>query len=147
VKRFDIVNIFLLLFAIFFAIGAYRLGVGSLTEPGPGFIIFLASLVLLLFTIYGLLSAKGGIPLRLVFSRKGLKRVLLIIISLLLYAKFMPVVGYLISTFVLTWFLLFLNGIKIHKALVCSVLISLLFWYVFSRLGSELPEGFIDFLR
>jgi len=56
-------------------------------------------------------------------------------------------VGYLLSTFVLTWFLLFLNGIKVHKAAALSVLVSLLFWYVFSRLGSELPEGLIDFLR
>jgi len=144
---FDIVNVFLFLFAIFFAIGAYRLGLGSLRAPGPGFIIFFASILLLLFSVCGFLSAKGGIPLRLAFSRKGLLRVLLVIISLLLYAKFMPVVGYLLSTFVLTWFLLFLNGIKVHKAAALSVLVSLLFWYVFSRLGSELPEGLIDFLR
>lgn len=144
---FDIVNVFLFLFAIFFAIGAYRLGLGSLKAPGPGFIIFFASIVLLLFSVYGFLSAKGGTPLRLAFSRKGLIRVLLVIISLLLYAKFMPVLGYLLSTFVLTCFLLFLNGIKIHKAVVLSVLVSLLSWYVFSRLGSELPEGLIDFLR
>jgi putative tricarboxylic transport membrane protein len=144
---FDVVNIFLFFFAIFFAIGAYRLGLGSLTKPGPGFIIFFASIVLLVFSVYGFLSAKGGKPLRLAVSIKGLKRVLLVIISLLLYTKFMPLVGYLISTFVLTWFLLFLNGIKIHKAVVLSVLISLLSWYGFSRLGSELPEGLIHFLR
>jgi len=144
---FDIVNIFLFLFAIFFAIGAYRLGLGSLERPGPGFIIFLASLVLLISSAYRLLFSKGDIPLRLAFPRKGVKRVLLIIISLLLYAKLMPVGGYLLSTFMLTWFLLFLNGIKIHRALVPSVMISLLSWYIFVKLGCELPEGFVNFLR
>ena len=88
---FDIVNIFLFLFSIFFAIGAYRLGLGSLEKPGPGFIIFLASMVLLISSAYRLLFSKGDIPLRLAFPRKGLKRVLLIVISLLLYAKLMPV--------------------------------------------------------
>jgi hypothetical protein len=143
----DIVNIFLFLFAIFFAIGAYRLGLGSLERPGPGFVIFLASMVLLIFSAYRLLFSKGGIPLRLAFPRKGLIRVLLIVISLLLYAKLMPVGGYLLSTFILTWFLLFLNGIKIHWAVVFSAMISLLSWYVFVKLGCELPEGFLGFLR
>lgn len=146
-KTFDIVNIFLFLFAIFFAIGAYRLGLGSLKKPGPGFIIFLASMVLMIFSAYRFLFFKGNIPLRLAFPRKGVKRVLLTIISLLLYAKLMPVGGYLLSTFILTWFLLFLNGIKIHRAVIPSVMISLLSWYVFVKLGCELPEGFIDFLR
>jgi len=144
---FDIVNIFLFLFAVFFAIGAYRLGLGSLTQPGPGFIIFFASIVLLLFCVYGFLSSKGDPPARLAFSGKGLKRVLLVLISLFLYAKFMPTVGYLLSTFVLTLFLLFLNGIIIYKAFALSVLTSLASWYAFSRLGSELPEGLISFLR
>ncbi len=144
---FDIVNIFLFLFAIFFAIGAYRLGLGSLKSPGPGFVIFLASMALLISSAYRLLFSKGNIPLGLAFPRKGLKRVLLIIISLLLYAKLMPVGGYLLSTFILTWFLLFLNGIKIHRAIVLSVMISLLSWYGFVKLGCELPEGFVDFLR
>jgi hypothetical protein len=147
VKKSDIVNIFLFLFAIFFAIGAYRLGLGSLKRPGPGFIIFLASMVLLISSAYRLLFSKSDIPLRLAFPRKGLKRVLLIIISLLLYAKLMPVGGYLLSTFILTWFLLFLNGIKILRAVVLSVMISLLSWYTFVKLGCELPEGFVDFLR
>ena len=143
----DAVNIFLFVFSIFFAIGGYRLGLGSLTQPGPGFIIFFASIVLLLFCLYGFLSSKGGTPVRLAFPVKGLKRVLLVLLGLLLYAKFMPTLGYLLSTFVLTLFLLFLNGIKIHKAVVLSVLTSLLSWYAFSRLGSELPEGLISFLR
>ena len=146
-KKSDIFNVFLFLFAVFFAIGGYRLGLGSLTKPGPGFIVFFASIVLLLFSVYGFLFAKGGILLRSGFSRKGLKKALLVIISLLLYAKFMPTAGYLLSTFALTWFLLFLNGVKIHKAVVLSVLISLFSWYGFLRLGSELPGGFIDFLR
>ena len=144
---FDIVNIFMFLFAIFFAIGAYRLGLGSLEEPGPGFVIFLASMVLLISSAHRLRFSKGDIPLRLAFPRKGFKRVLLIIIGLLLYAKLMPVGGYLLSTFLLTWFLLFLNGIKIHRAVVPSVIISLLSWYIFVKLGCELPEGFVDFLR
>ena len=143
---FDIVNIFLFLFAIFFAIGAYRLGLGSLERPGPGFIIFLASMVLLISSAYRLLISKGGIPLRLAFPRKGSIRVLLIVISLLLYAKLMPVGGYLLSTFILTWILLFLNGIRIHRAVVLSVMISLSSWYAFVKLGCELPEGFLDFL-
>jgi len=144
---FDIVNVFLFLFAVFFAIGAYRLGLGSLTKPGPGLIIFFASILLSLFSVYGFLFDKGGIAPRAAFSGKTLKRVLLVVISLLMYAKLMPVIGYLLSTFLLAWFLLFLNGIKIHKAVVLSVLISLLSFYGFSRLGTELPEGFIPFLR
>ncbi len=142
----DIVNNFLFLFAVFFAVGAYRLGLGSLEKPGPGFIIFLASIVLLISSAYRLLFSKGGIPLRSAFPRKGFIRVLLIVMSLLLYAKFMPVGGYLLSTLILTCFLLFLNGIKIHRAIVLSVMISLLSWYAFVKLGCELPAGFLDFL-
>lgn len=143
----DIVNIFLFLFAIFFAIGAYRLGLGSPEEPGPGFVIFLASMVLLISSAYRFRFSKGDLPLRLAFPGKGLRRVLLIVISLFLYGRFMPVGGYLLSTFILTWFLLFLSGIKIHRAVVPSVIISLLSWYTFVKLGCELPQGFVDFLR
>lgn len=144
---FDVINIFLFLFAIFFAIGGYRLGLGPLIRPGPGFIIFFASIVLLLFSVYGFVSFKGGSEPNSAFSRKGSKRVLLVIISLLLYAKFMPIVGYLLSTLVLTCFLLMLNGIKIHKAVGLSILTSLVSWYGFLILGSQLPEGLINLLR
>ena len=142
----DIVNIFLFLLAIFFAIGAYRLGLGSLEKPGPGFVIFLASMVLLISSAYRFRFSKGDVPLRLAFPRKGSIRVLLIVISLLLYAKLMPVGGYLLTTFILTWLLLFLNGIKILRAVVISVMISLLSWYAFVKLGCELPGGCLDFL-
>ncbi|RJR47968.1 MAG: tripartite tricarboxylate transporter TctB family protein [Desulfobacteraceae bacterium] len=143
---FDAMNVFLLVFSIFFAVGGYRLGLGSLTKPGPGFVIFFASVALSLFCVYGFLSSKGDTGWRPVFSGTGLKKIIPVIVSLFLYGKFMPVVGYLISTFILTWFLLFLSGNRMYKAIGLAVLTAVVSWYCFSSLGSELPAGLTGFL-
>jgi energy-coupling factor transporter transmembrane protein EcfT len=77
------------------------------------------------------------------FSGTLWKRVLIVVIALIIYAVFMPKVGYLISTFLLMGFLFWVvKGTKWWLALVYSLLTTIITYYCFSVwLRLEFPEG------
>ena len=59
-------GIFWLLFAIFVGIESYRLGLGTLHKPGPGFLYFWTSIALGIMSLVVLIQAgiskKVGVP-------------------------------------------------------------------------------------
>lgn len=90
--------------------GAGRLGLGSVSDPGPGFIFFwsglaLALLSLMLFT--NSLREAASEPQEI----KGTNwpKISLILASLVLYAAFLERAGFVFTTFVLLSFLLGLS--------------------------------------
>jgi hypothetical protein len=72
------------------------------------------------------------------------KRVLLILISLFVYAAVMPVTGYLVTTFLLMGFLFWIiRRPKLRWVLTLSFVTTLVTYYVFVKwLNCQFPTGF-----
>jgi len=143
-------SLFCLAFSLIVLIESLRLGTGTLQDPGMGFMAFgssgllgILSLVLFLQTVFKSEKSKTE-PL---FSGYLWKRVLFVLIALLIYAKLMPVVGYLIGTFLLMSLLFWIvRGQKWWWVLVSSFLTTFATYYVFSIwLNCQFPEGLLGF--
>lgn len=145
-------SIFWIMVGIFFAIKAYRLGPGSLDSPGPGFIFFLAALLLIIF---------GAIDLAVTFKGRSKndkdeesvwlgvrwQKVLLILVVLSAYVFFLNILGFFISTFLLMIFLF--KAVEPNKwwiAIVASIITILASYGIFKIwLGVPFPSGFLGF--
>lgn len=143
-------SLFLLFISIFAGIGSLRLGIGTLHNPGTGFMAFGASLFLGFFGLALILRAifdKDAPETETAFSGTLWKRVIIVLIALLIYAKVLDLAGYLISTFFLMSFLFWIvRGQKWWWILFSSFLSTLLTYYIFSKLfGGQFPEGLLGF--
>lgn len=87
--------------------GASRLGLGSVAEPGAGFIFFWSGLVLIILSLIVLADAVrnfgDGVPQ---MPEINWPKIALVLLSLLLYAFFLERLGFVLTTFVLMSFLL-----------------------------------------
>jgi hypothetical protein len=126
------------------------MGVGTFQKPGMGFITFGTSVLL------GILSLALFVRTSLkrdhskaesLFAGKMWGRVFLVLVALLIYARAMPLAGYLVSTFLLMSFLFWIvKGQKWWWVLISSFLTALITYYVFSVwLKGQLPEGLFSF--
>jgi hypothetical protein len=81
------------------------------------------------------------------FTGKAWKRVLFVLTVLTAYSILMPVLGYLIGTFILMSLLFWvLEKKKIGFVLLSSVLATLITYFVFSKwLNCQFPDGFFGF--
>lgn len=128
----------------------YHTELGTLQEPGSGFVIFWIgivivglSLVLLLMTVFKPAPIEGTSSS---WFGPGLGKVLIISLALLLYAYALIPLGFLLTTFL---FMLFLfKGINLQGWLASiggAVLTSLAFYVVFSYwLAVQLPAGILE---
>ena len=97
-------SLFWLLVSIVTLRESYRLGIGSVHNPGTGFLTFWAAGILGILSLALFLKAflkKEAATHEPLFAGKAWKRVLFVLAVLTIYAVLMPVLGYLISTFVL----------------------------------------------
>jgi putative tricarboxylic transport membrane protein len=139
-------SLFWLLVALYACAGALQMGLGSLRKPGMGLMpfgisILLASLSLVVF--FRRISRKDegkGPP---IFSNALQTRVLFVLVALVLYAKLMPLLGYLLATFILMAFLfLVIERKKVGWMVFLSFSTSLITYYVFSKwLNLQFPSG------
>ena len=87
--------------------GANRLGLGSVTEPGSGFIFFWSGLILALLSLTVLAeSVRGSEDTVQEMGKMNWAKIALVLLSLLLYAFFLERLGFVLTTFVLLSFLL-----------------------------------------
>jgi putative tricarboxylic transport membrane protein len=144
-------SLFWLMLSIAVCAESLRLGIGTLGNPGMGFMAFgtsallgILSLVLLISAIFRNQKTKST---NLLFGRVLWKRIILVLISLVIYAKLMPLLGYLISTFLLMNFLFWIvRGQKWWWVLVSSFLTTLISYYLFSKwLSGQFPDGIFGF--
>ena len=153
VKADRISSVFWLAFAVFVSIESYRLGLGTLHQPGPGFLFFWTSIILGLMSLVILISAgrsKKSEESHILNVRKlGNKKIILVVISVFIYALLMETLGFIPVTLL---FLLFLLGIVEKKGwlftISTSVVATALAYLVFETwLKSQLPKGFLESLR
>jgi len=142
-------SLFWLFFSIFILLESIHVGIGRLQKPQAGFMAFGGSMLL------GMLSAALFVQ---TFFRKeqadtpGFSiplwgRVLVVLISLVVYIILFEKLGYLIDTFLLMIFLLSsLKELKWGWILVSSFLITFLSYYMFTKgLGCQFPYGLFGF--
>jgi putative tricarboxylic transport membrane protein len=87
--------------------GATQLGLGSVTEPGPGFIFFWSGLILVILSLMALAESLGSSEeIAEETGAMNWVKIGLVLLSLVLYAFFLERLGFVITTFVLLTFLL-----------------------------------------
>jgi putative tricarboxylic transport membrane protein len=101
-----------LVIGIYVAISAYRLGLGTFNQPGPGFIFFMASILLVILSVIDLCNTFVGQSKRetqgeetLVWSGLRWQKVLLVFMGMVIYIYLFKFLGFLVSTFLLMIYL------------------------------------------
>jgi putative tricarboxylic transport membrane protein len=142
-----------LILAVFVIIESYRMGLGTAHEPGPGFLYFGAGILLGILSLVILIRAwksevkeEPQVPL---FAGENVLKVVLVTASVFLYAFGMEGLGFIPVTLLLFIFLL---GFVEKKGWLftgfVSVLVTAIAYLIFeSWLQSQLPKGFLEFLR
>jgi hypothetical protein len=142
--------LFWLMIAIAVLVQSLRYGIGTLGNPGMGFMAFGASGVLVILSLGVLVTtsfAKRPPLEEDPFTGILWKRIIAVTIILFLYAWLMPKVGYLISTLLLMVLLFISIGKKeIWQIALISVLTAGVTYYVFSvLLNCQFPAGIFGF--
>lgn len=143
-------SLFWLLVSIAVFVESIRLGIGTIHDPGRGFITFGSSGILGILSLALFFQAslrKEGVEREPLFAGKLWKRVLFVLVSLVVYSRVMPVLGYLITTFLLMALLFWLlERKKILLVVLSSFLATLLTYLVFSKwLNCQFPDGLFGF--
>ena len=143
-------SLFWLLLSISVLFESLRLGVGTLHKPDMGFMSFGASGLLGIFSVILFIKAslrKGGTDAGPLFSGTLWKSILPVLVAMILYSMWMPVLGYIISTFLLMLFLLWiLDRKKVWLKFALSLLCVFGTYYVFSvLLNCQFPSGLFGF--
>lgn len=152
VKRIKITGdagsgIFWLVCALLVCYEASQLGLGSVTEPGSGFIFFWSGVILALLA---LVLLAGSLPElnatdRLVVGTDW-RKVLLVLASLVVYALFLERIGFAFSTFFLLSFLLRVSGISWPRTVGVAVVAAVGTFSLFELwLKIRLPKGIFGF--
>jgi putative tricarboxylic transport membrane protein len=131
---------------------SHRLGLGTLTNPGPGFLpfwcgLFLSGLSLVVFLRGKLDHQKGrSKALRALWAGMHWAKGVYVILALLIYTLAFTHIGFVLSTILLLLFLF--KAIEPEKwtiAIGGAILASLVCFVVFSLwLDVQLPRGFIE---
>jgi putative tricarboxylic transport membrane protein len=143
---------FWFVFGVFVTIESYRMGLGTLRRPGPGFLFFWAGILMAILSLIVLSRAwadsrREALPTKAIFGPIDFLKIALVSASVFLYALFMERLGFIPVTLIL---LLFLLGVIERKGITLSVFISVVVtaaaYLIFEvLLHSQLPKGFLGF--
>ena len=143
-------SLFCLAVSILTCIESFRLGTGSLHKPGMGFTAFWTSALLGVLSLALFIQAsleREDLKVKPAVLGRLWKRIILVLMALLMYSMFMPVIGYLIATFLLMVVLFWIvKGERWPRILLFSFLTAMVTYFVFAKwLGSSLPVGCFGF--
>lgn len=155
-KKFPLyIIVFYISLGIFISIYAYKLGMGHLSEPGPGFMPF---------WLGAIVSALALCRLVKEFFRKGKEegtddktfgttkwssshsKLVFIALTLFVYALFLEWLGYIITTFLAMILLLRLSGYtQWVRIIVYAAIIVGASYAMFVYLGVDFPAGVLSY--
>ena len=143
-------GLFWIILSLVIAIHSYRLGVGSLGNPGPGFIFFYAALFVGLMAtllLVGSWTRKQEEEEAGVFENIHWVKVLLPFAYILLYGLALEKAGFIISTFLLIFLLLkTIEAKRWPVAVLVGIAASLGTYAMFELwLHVRLPKGVLGF--
>jgi putative tricarboxylic transport membrane protein len=128
--------------------GATRLGLGSVAEPGAGFIFFWSGLILVILSFIVLAdSVRSSEDTVQEMREMKWTKIALVLLSLLLYAFFLERLGFVLTTFVLLSFLLgWIERTSWVRSLEVASAAALASYAIFELwLKIRLPKGIFGF--
>ena len=128
--------------------GASRLGLGSVAEPGVGFIFFWSGLILVILSLIVLAdSIRSSEETVREMGEMNWAKIALVLLSLLLYAFLLERLGFVLTTFVLMSFLLgCIEGTNWFRSLGVAGAAALASYAIFELwLKIRLPKGLFGF--
>jgi putative tricarboxylic transport membrane protein len=146
-------GIFCLAFSVFVMIESYRLGLGTLHQPGPGFVFFWGAIVLGIMSLAIVVRAGGHKKSEKTetfhLRELNLGKIILVLASLFLYSLLMERLGFVPTTLLLFIFLLgVVEKKKWFFTISTSVVVTAFTYLIFETwLKSQLPKGLLEFLR
>lgn len=128
---------------VFFS--SLSLGIGQLRNPGPGFMPFLASiLVLSLSLIILVMGLKGKNEGSSPIDRKKIFYPTILVMAILGYSFLLDVLGFLISIFLLMFVMFSMSQpTKWMKNIAISVVVIMVSYFIFKWLGVRFPGGIL----
>jgi putative tricarboxylic transport membrane protein len=144
-------GLFWLGISIYVCLISIPISVGSLHSPGPGFLPFWAGIIFGTFSITLVITniVKGKKEGKISDLWKGTEwhKVILVLVSLFIYAILLPRLGYLIATSaLLTLFFGMTRRQRLWVPVVSGLVTALLSYLVFYRwLDVQLPKGMFGF--
>ncbi len=130
--------------------GGVDLELGTLHDPGSGFIFFWVGLIMVGLSLSIFIRAlkekgKAG-EMKLIWSEVQWKKIVSVLVALFLYGYFFQTLGFILSAALLLVFLF--KAVEPQRwsvAILGAVVSSLVAYVVFQVwLGSQLPKGFLD---
>ena len=131
--------------SVFVVWSGYSLKLGSINDPGSGYVMFYTGLLMIMFsliTLYG--AVKEGGPTFLSLWRDVLwTKPLIVIAFLVAFALLFETLGFLISTTILLIALLrVIDPVPWTRAVPIALLVPFICWYVLQKvLLIQLPSG------
>ncbi len=144
---------FWFLFSLFGSYQSYKLGLGTLHQPGPGFLFFWTGIVVAVLSLIVILRSFKTTPSEEInhgaHGKWKLRKAVFVLIALFLYVGLLEWLGFLLGTFFLFVFLLGIIEKKRWRfALPVSFSVTAAAYLVFEvGLQSHLPGGILGFLR
>jgi len=124
------------------------IGLGSLSDPGPGFLpfwsgVFLGGLSIVLYVQSALKRQQEGKASWL--PKEQWLNLVLVLAAMFVYAMLIEEAGFLVSTVLLMFFLFkVMGGMRLSWAAVGSILFSVMSYIIFYLwLKVQLPKGFL----
>jgi putative tricarboxylic transport membrane protein len=145
-------GLFWTLFAVFIGYHSYRLGLGSLHMPGPGFFFFWTAIfigVLSLVDLWRSRSVGMEAPQQETGGGTNVVKVALVLLALFLYILLIERLGFILVTLLLFLYLLVVIEKKRWSlAVLVSVAVTVAAYLIFeTALQSQLPKGLLESFR
>jgi len=144
-------SLFWFLFSIYVSVESYRLGLGEMENPGPGFFPFSGSLLLGIMSLSVLIKTSRNASRDEVISSPSeslrWQNVVLILVAMALYTFLLNQVGFVLCTFLLiVFFLRVVAPQRWVKAVGTAFFITMGSHILFNVfLKAQLPKGFFIF--
>ena len=146
-------SLFLFLVALAVLLGSTKLGLGTVGDPGPGFLPFLAAVVLVFCSGIYFLSRvvltvqRSHESLARLWAGTQWRKVVYVVLTLIAYSIFFEDVGFIACTFFLMMFLLRVMEVKHwYTVLIGGVLITFVSYMTFEKiLMIGFPRGILGF--
>lgn len=155
-KKFPLyITIIWIAMGIFVSVVAYRMGLGRLSEPGPGFMPFWLGIVIGGLGLYKLFTSlaesrnevkdDGSAPEEKA-GRLPFGRIVFAMVALFVYALLIEPLGYVLTTFLAMALLLrFAGYTRWGWIIVYSIVITAVSYLLFHFLGVRFPVGIFNF--
>ena len=150
-----IISIFFIGLSIIICLESLKLGIGQLRDPGPGFMPFFTSCLLFLlsmavfikdFFIIGLNESKGE---KSAVVQRNFRKPISLVLILSANIFLLNSLGYLIATFLLMFFMLFIFDPSLKKFLMYFIVAAIganVTFLIFSKfLQIQFPAGIIQY--